>query len=1036
MKTNLKPTSAVIFLSLALLFFLRKEAISQNIGINGTGAFAHPSALLDVDAATTPSLGILIPRISLQAINLASPVTSPATSLLVYNTVSASTGTNAVSPGYYYWDGTKWVRFAYNASGSSSLDWNTLGNAGTVDGTNFIGTTDNVPFNIRVNNQKAGRLDQTLGNTFYGVTAGNANTTGNVNEAIGQAALLSNTTGSVNTSVGFATLHDNVSGSENQAFGYEALFYNVSGNQNTAVGTYALHFNTASRNVALGHQSMYNNTSGTNNTSSGYQSLFSNTTGGRNTANGFQALYSNTTASKNTSMGYNSMYSNTIGGGNAAFGFNTLYSNTTGTANIAIGSNALYSNNIGVDNISIGENGLYYNTTGNANTSIGSNSTFSNTTGSNNTAMGYQALRTNATGSLNVAVGSDALYYNISGRYNTAVGSEALMNSTTINEATAIGGKALKNNTTGIVNTAVGGEALLNNTTGSSNTAVGHSSLRLNNGNRNSALGYLSLTTNAIGSDNTAVGYQALRKSTSPNGNTAVGASALVENTLGANNTALGANASFSNTIGNENVSVGTNALSYNQSGSANVAVGYNSLFSSPASTFSYNTAVGWKSLEINTANYNAAFGAQAMKNNVGGTYNSAFGTNSLFSNNSGNNNSSIGFESMLSNSTGSENTALGYHSLADNASGSNNTAIGRTSLEHSLGNNNTGLGYYSGITNTNGFNNTFIGANADATIGTFTNATAIGYNSKVAASNALILGGTGTDLVKVGIGINSPLYDLHVVNSKNAQMGQWLQNGDATGSLASSILLVGQGSNKYGYLAYHNDSYNNSSFPGLKPNMTLLYGTQDLALSAGSSLNDITFGNSVMSNVYMTIKGGGNVGINTTAPTEKLEVQGSVKIVDGTQGAGKVLTSDANGKASWQVSSGSLISSQSLPAQSIPPTATTILSGFSFTAPSQSDYRIEFRCWNTFTGASSPADVAQHVRLLKNGAPVDEYEHYTLLGSTRNTTFSIILHASNCNVGDILTLDLRPGIAAGATAIQFNTSNPWTTSKVLVFPE
>ena len=44
-----------------------------------------------------------------------------------------------------------------------------------------------------------------------------------------------------------------------------------------------------------------------------------------------------------------------------------------------------------------------------------------------------------------------------------------------------------------------------------------------------------------------------------------------------------------------------------------------------------------------------------------------------------------------------------------------------------------------------------------------------------------------------------------------------------------------------------------------------------------------------------------GNVGIGTTNPTSKLHVNGSVKITDGTQGAGKVLTSDASGKGSWQ---------------------------------------------------------------------------------------------------------------------------------------
>ncbi len=45
-----------------------------------------------------------------------------------------------------------------------------------------------------------------------------------------------------------------------------------------------------------------------------------------------------------------------------------------------------------------------------------------------------------------------------------------------------------------------------------------------------------------------------------------------------------------------------------------------------------------------------------------------------------------------------------------------------------------------------------------------------------------------------------------------------------------------------------------------------------------------------------------GNVGIGTTAaPTAKLEVNGTFKLADGTQAAGKVLTTDAAGNASWQ---------------------------------------------------------------------------------------------------------------------------------------
>ncbi len=161
MKSNFtKLITVLLFCSLSLVK-------AQNIGINGTGANPNASALLDIDDAGTNNKGLLIPRIPLTAINAAAPVTSPATSLLVYNTASASTGTNAVSPGYYYWDGTKWVRFSYNASGSSANDWNLLGNAGTNPATNFLGTTDAQDLVFRTNNLEAVRVT-TAGNVGIG----------------------------------------------------------------------------------------------------------------------------------------------------------------------------------------------------------------------------------------------------------------------------------------------------------------------------------------------------------------------------------------------------------------------------------------------------------------------------------------------------------------------------------------------------------------------------------------------------------------------------------------------------------------------------------------------------------------------------------------------------------------------------------------------------------------------------------------------------------------------------------------------------
>ena len=66
----------------------------------------------------------------------------------------------------------------------------------------------------------------------------------------------------------------------------------------------------------------------------------------------------------------------------------------------------------------------------------------------------------------------------------------------------------------------------------------------------------------------------------------------------------------------------------------------------------------------------------------------------------------------------------------------------------------------------------------------------------------------------------------------------------------------------------------------------------------ADSMNNRIQIFSTLDENMYVIETG--NLGIGTTNPSEKLEVVGSIKIVDGNQEAGKVLVSDANGVASW----------------------------------------------------------------------------------------------------------------------------------------
>jgi hypothetical protein len=78
--------------------------------------------------------------------------------------------------------------------------------------------------------------------------------------------------------------------------------------------------------------------------------------------------------------------------------------------------------------------------------------------------------------------------------------------------------------------------------------------------------------------------------------------------------------------------------------------------------------------------------------------------------------------------------------------------------------------------------------------------------------------------------------------------------------------------------------------WPRWNDNRTILnYGTGGLQIRDNAS------------NVKLEILNNGFVGIGTTAPTTTLHVSGNLRVEDGTQAAGKVLTSDANGVASWQ---------------------------------------------------------------------------------------------------------------------------------------
>src|SRR5689334_7023310 len=113
-----------IFLTASILF-VNVFAIGQNIAINTDGSKANPNAIVDIKSTTK---GLLIPRMT-----TSQRVLIPQTNgMLVYDLNTKS---------FWFSNGQVWQNMV--ASTTTSDAWLLTGNAGTVDSTNFIGTTDN-----------------------------------------------------------------------------------------------------------------------------------------------------------------------------------------------------------------------------------------------------------------------------------------------------------------------------------------------------------------------------------------------------------------------------------------------------------------------------------------------------------------------------------------------------------------------------------------------------------------------------------------------------------------------------------------------------------------------------------------------------------------------------------------------------------------------------------------------------------------------------------------------------------------------------
>jgi hypothetical protein len=140
----------IIFLTFCLLAITSINLLAQNgVSINTDGTSPDASAILD---AKSTDKGILIPRVALTATNSATPVSSPAIGLMIYNTATAGTPPNNVTPGFYFWNGSSWNRFTTGNTVEWKLDGNSVGAVST------LGTIDNFALPFITNNTERLRI--------------------------------------------------------------------------------------------------------------------------------------------------------------------------------------------------------------------------------------------------------------------------------------------------------------------------------------------------------------------------------------------------------------------------------------------------------------------------------------------------------------------------------------------------------------------------------------------------------------------------------------------------------------------------------------------------------------------------------------------------------------------------------------------------------------------------------------------------------------------------------------------------------------
>jgi hypothetical protein len=417
------------------------------LGNERTGLFTFPAGAADA-VSSSPSM-----RFNVRPTGVGIQVDNPIEILDVNGATNLRdmSATPPADPNNRLWNNAGVLTWDGAPVGGGS-GWSLTGNAGTVDGTNFIGTTDAIPLSFLVNGDRGGRIEFNAPyNTFFGYQAG-VIAGGTNNSAFGHSALASNTGGNQNTAMGTIALNKNVSGFGNVAVGAGALENNVSGNQNVAVGANALNINSnGNGNTAIGTSANVASAALTNATAIGANSVV--------TASNAIQLGDATVTTVNVGTGTTAkliagqlqITGGTLGANRVltsdALGNATWQNAGSGWGLTGNGGTNPSTNFIGTtDNVAL--RFRTNNATSGLIDPLNSNAFFGfiagqSTTGTQNVAMGTNALSGNLGGSGNVALGTGALQTNTSGTGNIAIGNFADVSSSGFVNSIAIGRNAI-----------------------------------------------------------------------------------------------------------------------------------------------------------------------------------------------------------------------------------------------------------------------------------------------------------------------------------------------------------------------------------------------------------------------------------------------------------------------------------------------------------------------------------------------------------------------------------------------------------------